>query len=89
MGRGTGTVIPPLTLYSKPGCHLCEELRTLLDELQPQCGFVLEEIDITRDASLFARYRHDIPVLLMGDHEIARGKIAERDLVSLLQGNRP
>jgi glutaredoxin len=78
-----------LTLYSKAGCHLCEELRGLLDELQPEYGFLLEEIDITDDPTLFARYRHDIPVLLMGGHEIARGRISERDLVSLLEGNRP
>ena len=78
-------MIALLTLYSKPGCHLCEELRTLLDELQPEYGFVLEEIDIKRDPTLFARYRHDIPVLLMGGHEIARGRVIARDLVLLLQ----
>ena len=77
-----------LTLYSKPGCHLCEELRKLLDELQPDFEFVLEEIDITRDPSLFARYRHDIPVLLIGGHERARGNITERDLLTLLKGTR-
>ena len=64
---------------------MCEELRTLLDELQPEYGFVLEEIDITRDPTLFARYHQDIPVLLMGGHEIARGRVTERDLVSLLR----
>lgn len=77
-----------LTLYSKPGCHLCEELRTLLDELQPQFGFALEEIDITDDPALFVEYRHDIPVLLEGGNEIARGRIAERDLVQLLTGKK-
>ncbi len=73
-----------LTLYTKPGCHLCEELAALLDALQPDYGFVLEEIDITLDPDLTARYRHDIPVLHGDGEEIARGRVSARDLVSLL-----
>jgi glutaredoxin len=73
-----------LTLYSKPGCHLCEEVRALLDELQPEHGFALTEIDITQSEHLFARYRYDIPVLLKEGREIARGRISDRELVSLL-----
>ena len=82
-------MIRRLTLYSKPGCHLCEELRGTLDELQPEYGFLVEEIDITRNPELEARYRHEIPVLLLDDREIARGRIAERDLVSMLKPQRP
>jgi glutaredoxin len=74
-----------LTLYSKPECHLCEELRARLDELQPAIGFTLEEIDITRDAPLYARYRFEIPVLLRDGKEIARGRINDRELVLLLE----
>lgn len=73
-----------LTLYSKPGCHLCDDLRALVDELQPDFGFVVEEIDITRDVDLFARYRHEIPVLFADGVELARGNINERELVSLV-----
>ena len=78
-----------LTLYSKPGCHLCEALRALLDELQPEYGFLLEEIDITGDGALFARYRHHIPVVLVNGREIARGNVSERDLVPLLKSILP
>jgi glutaredoxin len=73
-----------LTLYSKPGCHLCEDVRTLLEELQPQYRFQIAEIDITSDAALFARYRHEIPVLLRNGEEIARGRITDRELVERL-----
>jgi glutaredoxin len=73
-----------LTLYSKPGCHLCEEARALLDELQPEFGFLIEEIDIARDPALFARYRHDIPVLLRNGREIARGRMTDRELLKIL-----
>jgi glutaredoxin len=73
-----------LTLYSKPGCHLCEEARALLDELQPRYGFAIEEIDIASDSALYARYRYDIPVLLRDGTEIARGRITDRELLTLL-----
>jgi glutaredoxin len=74
-----------LTLYSKPGCHLCEDLRATLDELQHEHGFVLEEIDITRDVHLFARYRYEIPVLMKDGREIARGPMTDRELIALLR----
>jgi glutaredoxin len=73
-----------LTLYSKPGCHLCEDLRALLDELQPEYGFAMTEIDISGDDGLFARYRYDIPVLWRDGEEVARGRISDRELVHLL-----
>ena len=74
-----------LTLYSKPGCHLCEDLRALLDELQEEYGFAITEIDISEDNELFARYRHDIPVLWRDGKEVARGRIGDRELVRLLK----
>ena len=74
-----------LTLYSKDGCHLCEDLRALLDELQSEYDFAIEEIDVTRDAELFARYRYEIPVLLKDGREIARGRVSDRELVKLLE----
>jgi hypothetical protein len=75
---------PLLTLYSKPGCHLCEDLAEMLADVQSEMGFAVEEVDITRDAALFARYRYEIPVLRMGEVEIARGRIGERDLLERL-----
>ena len=69
-----------LTLYSKPGCHLCEEVRALLDTMQPTLACDVEEIDITTDPALFARYRYEIPVLASPAGEIARGRIDEAEL---------
>lgn len=74
-----------LTLYSKPGCHLCEELRATIDELQPEFGFTIDEVDITSDANLFARYRYEIPVLVKDGREIARGRISDRELIGWLK----
>jgi hypothetical protein len=64
---------------------LCDDLRALLDELQPAYGFTLEEIDITQDSTLFARYRYEIPVLMKDGNEVARGRVSERELVGILR----
>ena len=74
-----------LTLYSKPGCHLCEEVRATLEELRREHAFALDEIDITADAELFARYRFEIPVLLKDGREVARGRITDRELLEILK----
>jgi len=74
-----------LTLYSKPGCHLCEELRAAVDELQAEHPFTINEIDITTNLDLFARYRYEIPVLLRDGVEVARGRITDRELIALLK----
>jgi glutaredoxin len=73
------------TLYSKPGCHLCEDVRAILDELQPARDYLIDEIDITADAALFARYRYEIPVLKKDGVEVARGRIDERELIALIE----
>lgn len=74
-----------LTLYTKEGCHLCDDVRSTLDELQADHGFALEEIDITTNAELLARYRYDIPVLLKDGLEVARGRITDRELLEMLR----
>lgn len=73
-----------LTLYMKPGCHLCDDLRTAIDELNDDGAFEVEEVDITRDAALFERYRYEIPVLVEGGTEIGRGRMSEADLAMAL-----
>ncbi len=52
-----------LTLYGRPGCHLCEDMRAALEDCQTRLGFTLREIDIDSDPALAARYGTLIPVL--------------------------
>jgi glutaredoxin len=76
------------TLYSKPGCHLCEDVREFLEALSPEHGFTLEEVNIEADATLFERYRYAIPVVLINGAEVARGRVSEHQLRSVLEGNK-
>jgi glutaredoxin len=58
-----------LTLYGKPGCHLCEEARAVVDQVRARRPFDLEEVDITRDPRLEALYRERIPVIAIDGDE--------------------
>jgi glutaredoxin len=71
--------VPHIILYSKPGCHLCDDARAILDELAVTSDqlvpFVLDEIDIRSDDTLFATYRYRIPVITIDGNEIAEGNL--------------
>jgi glutaredoxin len=52
-----------VTLYGKPGCHLCEDARAVIQRVRVEHDFDLEEVDITLDPGLYRRYRERIPVV--------------------------
>ena len=64
-------------LYGKQGCHLCDKVRADLGEMREVVEFVLREIDITADPALYARYRYDVPVVLVDGEEWARHRIVD------------
>ena len=49
-------------LLSKPGCHLCDEAREIIATVCDDLGETYDEIDISRDAAMLARYGEQIPV---------------------------
>jgi hypothetical protein len=75
---------PRLTLLGKPDCHLCHEMRALVLRVLAARGGALIERDVREDPELERRYRHEIPVLLLGDRELARHRITEAELVEQL-----
>jgi glutaredoxin len=52
-----------VTLYSRPGCHLCNDLKADLVEIQQEVDFVLVERNIDDHPEDFARFQYLIPVL--------------------------
>lgn len=60
-------------LYTRPGCHLCDEAKALLE----QNGLHPKVIDIDGDAELLARYTQCIPVVVIDGRECFRGRVNE------------
>lgn len=59
---------PRLTLVGKPGCHLCDDARVVVQQvLEDFPGVGFEERSILDDAELFDAYVEEIPVVLIDD----------------------
>ena len=59
-----------ITLYGRPGCHLCDDARAALERVRATHPFHLEEVDIEADDALLARYLERIPVIALDGEEI-------------------
>lgn len=64
-----------VTLYSRPGCHLCEEAKVVIAPLLREFGAILREINIDEDAVLKERYRWDVPVIFIGARKAAKYRV--------------
>ncbi|MEX0938862.1 MAG: glutaredoxin family protein [Pirellulales bacterium] len=71
---------PVATLYTRPGCHLCDEARA---ELERQ-GFQVEAVEIDPDPELVERYGDCIPVVVIDGKERFRGRVSPMLLRRLL-----
>jgi hypothetical protein len=54
-----------ITLISKPGCHLCDEARSVIVEVANELGVAWVEINMLDDAALTERFANDVPVTLV------------------------
>ncbi len=52
-----------VVLYSRPGCHLCDDARRALESLRGELAFELREVDIESDRGLERRFMLEIPVI--------------------------
>jgi hypothetical protein len=76
--------VTALTLYSRPGCHLCDDMKIVINRVARTLPLTLDVIDISTDADLEARYALDIPVLLVNGRKAAKYRISEDELRRLL-----
>jgi glutaredoxin len=78
-----------LTIYSKPGCHLCDEMkstiRRVLSTRTADPTISVEEIDISVDPALIERYGLEIPVLLIDGKKAAKYRVSEQELTQMLE----
>ena len=64
-----------ITIYSRPGCHLCEEAKHQIEPLLREFGARMTEINIDEDASLRAKYDYDVPVIFLGSRKAAKHRV--------------
>jgi glutaredoxin len=69
-----------ITLYTRAGCHLCDEAKAVIAPLVPQFGASLREVDIDQDPILRARYTNDVPVIFVGSRFLAKHRVDRESL---------
>ena len=66
-------------IYSRPGCHLCDEAKRAIESAQCDNEYTLEEINIESDLELLRRYRYDIPVVTIDGEEAFRHRLTPEE----------
>jgi glutaredoxin len=80
--------VSAITVYSSPGCHLCEDAMATLGRLQRELSFDLEELDITTDDALHRAYLERIPVGTLDGEEVFEFFVDEALLRERLESRR-
>ena len=75
-----------LTIYTRPGCHLCQEMKLIVERVvrDTRAAAEIHEIDIANDPDLEERYGLEIPVLLVNGKKAAKYRVSEKELTRIL-----
>jgi len=76
MSRNADTPVS-LRLYSRPGCHLCDLMRSDVDRILADRQRQWDVIDVDSQPELAARYGESIPVLFVNGHLFAKVRLPQ------------
>ena len=77
-----------VVLYTRAGCHLCDEAKQLLRELQKNSRFQFSEVDIDQDPELRERYNEEVPVIFVHGKKAFKYRIDVRQFLKRLEAGR-
>ena len=72
--------MPTVTLYGRPGCHLCDDARAVLDRIRADAPFELRTVNIEANDALMRAYLERIPVVAVDGEEVYDYHVNEADL---------
>jgi glutaredoxin len=84
----TPTETLEVTLYTRVGCHLCEEARSQMAPLLLEFGARLREVDIDADPQLRELYNLDVPVIFLAGRKVAKHRLDLKKFKRQLQEAR-
>ena len=73
--RGKSPPPSRVVMYTRHGCHLCDDAWALLEEARARHRFALEKVDVDTDTELTARYGLEVPVVMIDGKVRFRGRI--------------
>ena len=72
-------------VYSRPGCHLCDDAIEAIRAAKCDDAFTLEEINIESSRELLLKYQFDIPVVTINNVEAFRHRVDTKKFKTLLK----
>lgn len=78
-----------VTLYTKEGCHLCEQALDVIEQVRQKAPFELILRDILDNPADYDLYKHDVPVVTLNGREIARHRLTAEQLGSAILAISP
>jgi len=66
-------------VYSRPGCHLCDEAKAAIENSGSSDFYTLEEVNIESDEALLKKYKYDIPVVTIDGEEAFRHRVDPKE----------
>ena len=76
-----------VALYTRPGCHLCDNARAAIERVRERAPFQLVEIDIESDDALHRAYLERIPVVALDGQELFEHFVDEAILAARVRGD--
>ncbi len=76
---------PEVTLYTRQGCHLCEDAKQVIDSLREVAEFRLKILDIDLDPELQARFTNEVPVIFINGRKAFKYRVEPRQLLRRLK----
>lgn len=74
-----------VVLYSRKGCHLCDQVKATLARLETRGGFTWREVDIDSDPDLQQKFTDEVPVVFINGKKAFKYRMEERDFLRVLQ----
>jgi len=69
-----------IDIYSRPGCHLCDEAKDVIDRVRKRHAFAVRVINIEEDPALESAYGTEIPVVFINGSKAFKYHVDEREL---------
>ena len=76
-----------LVLYSRLDCCLCDEMKTLIQQVAERTPLDFEEIDIDSSADLKQKYGEEVPVLFINGRKAFKYRLTARQLTARLKSD--
>ena len=74
-----------VTLYTRRGCHLCDDARLAISAARRRRSFYYEELDIDTDAKLLQLYNEEVPVIAIDGRKAFKYHVTTDELLKKLE----